>query len=84
MSLNEDDLDSPAVSPVQNPSNLAAGGTTRFTSHPKAFASIRQISSGEIMHARTPPSEEARLLYVEQSRLAERLRADGDKGCEFR
>ena len=29
------------------------------------------------MHARTPPMEEARLLYVEQSRLAERLRAAG-------
>jgi queuine tRNA-ribosyltransferase len=42
----------------------------------EGFASIRQISSGEIMHSRTDPIEEARQLYVEQSRLAERLRSE--------
>src|SRR3981189_1373283 len=40
----------------------------------EGFASIRQISSGEIMHSRTPPMEEARALYIEQSNLAERVR----------
>lgn len=40
----------------------------------EGFASIRQISSGEIMHSRTDPMEEARKLYVEQSHLGERLR----------
>ncbi|MEO6871108.1 MAG: tRNA guanosine(34) transglycosylase Tgt [Chthoniobacterales bacterium] len=39
----------------------------------EGFASIRQTTSGEIMHMRTPPMEEARSLYVEQSHLAERL-----------
>jgi queuine tRNA-ribosyltransferase len=39
----------------------------------EGFASIRQISSGEIMHSRTAPMEEARKLYVEQSFLTERL-----------
>ena len=39
----------------------------------EGFASIRQISSGEIMHSRTPPMEEARKLYVEQSNLADRV-----------
>src|SRR3954449_12869317 len=42
----------------------------------EGFASIRQISSGEIMHSRTDPIEEARQLYVEQSRLAERLASE--------
>jgi queuine tRNA-ribosyltransferase len=42
----------------------------------EGFGSIRQISSGEIMHSRTDPIEEARQLYVEQSRLAERLRSE--------
>jgi queuine tRNA-ribosyltransferase len=42
----------------------------------EGFASIRQISSGEIMHSRTDPMEEARKLYVEQSRLAERLQSE--------
>jgi queuine tRNA-ribosyltransferase len=40
----------------------------------EGFSSIRQVSSGEIMHSRTDPSKEARELYVEQSHLAERLR----------
>jgi queuine tRNA-ribosyltransferase len=39
----------------------------------EGFASIRQISSGEIMHSRTSPAEEAQRLYVEQAKLAERL-----------
>src|SRR6266446_3398251 len=39
----------------------------------EGFSSIRQISSGEIMHSRTDPMEEARRLYVEQARLGERL-----------
>jgi queuine tRNA-ribosyltransferase len=41
---------------------------------PEGFASIRQISSGEIMHSRTPPMVEAHRLYIEQSDLPERLR----------
>lgn len=44
----------------------------------EGFASIRQVSSGEIMHMRTPPMEEARSLYVEQAQLAERLTAAPD------
>lgn len=40
-----------------------------------AFNSIRQISSGEVMHSVSAPAEEAERLYVAQSRLAERLRA---------
>jgi queuine tRNA-ribosyltransferase len=42
----------------------------------EGFASIRQISSGEIMHSRTDPIQEARQLYVEQSCLADRLQAE--------
>ena len=39
----------------------------------EGWSNIRQISSGEIMHARTEPMVEARELYVEQSRLVERV-----------
>src|SRR6476661_6944693 len=42
----------------------------------EGFSSIRQISSGEIMHSRTDPMEEARKVYVEQTHLAERLREE--------
>ncbi len=40
---------------------------------PEGFCSIRQISSGEIMHSRTPPMQEAHRLYLEQPDLAARL-----------
>jgi queuine tRNA-ribosyltransferase len=40
----------------------------------EGFSSIRQISSGEIMHSRTDPMEEARQVYIDQTDLAGRLR----------
>src|SRR5215212_9070184 len=47
----------------------------------EGFASIRQISSGEIMHSRTAPMEEATRLYIEQSHLAERLRLSAEESA---
>jgi queuine tRNA-ribosyltransferase len=41
----------------------------------EGFASIVHRSSGEIMHSRTPPMEEARRVYVEQADFAQRLRS---------
>jgi queuine tRNA-ribosyltransferase len=38
---------------------------------------IRDVGSGEVMHPIDNPMEEARLLYVEQSRLIERLQMPG-------
>jgi queuine tRNA-ribosyltransferase len=40
---------------------------------PQGFSSIRQISSGEVMHSVSRPSDEAHALYVEQSNLRNRL-----------
>jgi queuine tRNA-ribosyltransferase len=40
---------------------------------------IRDVNSGEVMHPINDPAEEARRLYVEQSRLLERLRAPTDE-----
>jgi queuine tRNA-ribosyltransferase len=39
----------------------------------RGFSSIRQMSSGEVMHSVNPPQEEARNLYVIPSRIDERL-----------
>ena len=39
----------------------------------RGFFSIRQISSGEVMHSVNRPSDEANKLYVEQACLASRL-----------
>lgn len=48
---------------------------------PEGFASIRQISSGEIMHSRTPPMVEAHRLYIEQSDLPARLRLSPEESA---
>lgn len=40
----------------------------------RGFSSIRQKSSGEVMHSVNPPQEEARNLYVLPARLDERLK----------
>ncbi|MPZ78393.1 MAG: tRNA guanosine(34) transglycosylase Tgt [Deltaproteobacteria bacterium] len=39
----------------------------------QGFSSIRQISSGEVMHSVNRPGDEATKLYIEQSFLADRL-----------
>jgi|UniRef100_UPI00404AF57C queuine tRNA-ribosyltransferase len=46
---------------------------------PQGFSSIRQISSGEVMHSVNPPEEEANRLYIEQSALALRLHSGTDE-----
>jgi queuine tRNA-ribosyltransferase len=43
---------------------------------PGGFNSVRQISSGEIMHSVNRPEDEANRLYIEQSHLVTRLVAD--------
>src|SRR6187402_382616 len=40
---------------------------------PDGYNSVRQISSGEVMHSVNRPDDEANQLYVEQSHLAKRL-----------
>ena len=75
--LHESDMDNPVF--VQKPKRkrLLTLGAYEVHTAPEGFASIRHIASGEIMHSRTQPMEEARSLYVEQSGLAERLRTEG-------
>ena len=76
--LQESDRENPARLP--KPARLRSPSLGNYEVHiaHEGFASIRQVTSGEIMHMRTPPMEEARSLYVEQSRLAERLTASAD------
>lgn len=45
----------------------------------EGFASIRQTSSGEIMHSVSRPDEEAARLYAEQSRITERVKGEGEE-----
>ncbi|MBA2242842.1 MAG: tRNA guanosine(34) transglycosylase Tgt, partial [Chthoniobacterales bacterium] len=71
--LHETDMDNPVR--VQKPNRKRSLRLGQYEVHiaREGFASIRHLASGEIMHSRTEPMEEARQLYVEQSRLAERL-----------
>lgn len=72
--LQEDDLDNPTIPQKQRSVRQRVMGNYEVHIAHEGFASIRHVHSGEIMHAHTPPMEEARRLYVEQSQLAERLR----------
>lgn len=48
-------------------------GDYEIHTSPRGFSSIRQISSGEVMHSVNAPGDEADKLYVKQSFLAARL-----------
>jgi queuine tRNA-ribosyltransferase len=70
--LAESDREYPARPPKRTRQKSPSLGNYEVHIAHEGFASIRHVS-GEIMHMRTPPMEEARSLYVEQSALAERI-----------
>ena len=74
--LQEDDLDNPAHDPGPRPVKKPARGEYEIHTAREGFASILHVPSGEIMHSRTPPMDEAMRLYIEQSFLAERVRPE--------
>ncbi len=71
--LQESDRENPIRRPKPAREKSRSLGNYEVHIAHEGFASIRQMTSGEIMHMRTPPMEEARSLYVEQSQLAARL-----------
>jgi queuine tRNA-ribosyltransferase len=72
--LHESDLDNPTREQKAKRVKSTKLGDYEVHKAWEGFASIRQISSGEIMHSRTAPMEEATRLYIEQSNLADRVR----------
>lgn len=48
-------------------------GNFEIVKSPTGFWSVRDVVSGEIMHSVSDPAVEARTLYVEQSKLEEKL-----------
>jgi queuine tRNA-ribosyltransferase len=62
----------PTVKP--RPKSAPHRGDYEIQTSAKGFSSIRQRSSGEVMHSVSAPADEANRLYIEQSRLALRLR----------
>ena len=75
VALVREDEANPTVRPAaaRTPANPRRGDYEILPS-PQGFSSIRQLSSGEIMHSVSAPAEEANRLYVTQSQLALRLR----------
>jgi queuine tRNA-ribosyltransferase len=69
--MDEEDV----VHPVKkrHPTRVKHLGDYDIVTSPQGYSSIRQISSGEVMHSVNAPADEAQRLYVEQSALAERL-----------
>ncbi len=75
--LHETDLENPVIAPKVGKVKMAFHlGDYEVHRAPEGFCSIRQRSSGEVMHSRTPPMEEAQRLYVGQAHLAERVRLE--------
>jgi queuine tRNA-ribosyltransferase len=74
LELNRDDEDNPPVRPAPaRVRRVPRLGDYEIQASSKGFCSIRQLSSGEVMHSVSAPEDEANRLYVEQSRLAARL-----------
>lgn len=71
--LHSDDLDNPTVKHKPKTAKRMVLGHYEVHTAIEGFSSIRHVASGEIMHSRTPPMEEARRLYIEQSDLASRV-----------
>lgn len=71
--LHESDMDNPIREQKSKRPKSTKLGDYEVHKAWEGFASVRQISSGEIMHSRTAPMEEATRLYVEQSNLADRV-----------
>ena len=75
VALVREDEANPAVHPAPAKAHVTPRrGDYEIVTSPQGFSSIAQLSSGEVMHSVSAPADEANLLYVEQSRLALRLR----------
>ena len=72
--LERTDEENPGRPPKKARSSKPARlGNYEIHTSPQGFSSIRQISSGEMMHSVNNPRDEANKLYIEQSRLGARL-----------
>jgi queuine tRNA-ribosyltransferase len=76
--LQTSDREYPATHPKPGRRKSMSLGNYEVHIAHEGFASIRQVASGEIMHMRTPPMEEARSLYIEQSGLAQGLASSSE------
>ena len=82
--LGREDVDNPVTRPKPaTPYRAPHLGDYEIHKGPGGFNSVRQISSGEVMHSINNPDDEANRLYVEQSALAARLAASAAEPDEL-
>lgn len=67
------DEENPSVPPKRNSVKIHRLGDYEVHHSQEGFASIKQISSGEIMHSVNKPEEESNRVYIEQSDLKDKL-----------
>jgi queuine tRNA-ribosyltransferase len=70
----EDEANPSVLRTKPRPKSAPHRGDYEIQTSPQGFSSIRQRSSGEVMHSVSAPADEANRLYIDQSRLALRLR----------
>ena len=79
--LARSDEDNPSVPPLRTRSKVIPPlGDYELVIRPAGASSIRQVSSGEVMHSVNRPSDEANELYINQSQLSRRLLEPGNPG----
>jgi len=84
LELGRDDEQNPGRPPKQaKRSEPARVGDYEIHTSAQGFSSIRQISSGEVMHSVNRPLDEADKLYVGQAFLAARLLKHGASADEM-
>ncbi len=72
--LAQSDLENPSVIPAPARAlRLPRLGDYEIVQSAAGFSSIRQISSGEVMHSVNRPNDEANEVYIKQARLGARL-----------
>ncbi len=76
--LGADDLDHPVDPPRKRPGKALIKGDYLVHTAREGHSSIVHRSSGEIMHSRINPIDEAQSLYVDQSGLVECIREQND------
>lgn len=68
--LGMDDIDNPVTHPrKKNRPSMLRLGDYEIIKQDAGFCSIKQVSSGEIMHSVSEPLEESRILYADQTRF---------------
>lgn len=72
------DPEFPVTSPIKKRGRLTSRGNLEIVQNSAGFYTLAEKSSGEVMHSVNPPLQEAEQLYLQQSKILERLQSTAD------